>query len=68
MKNEPTLRVELGQDYMISPDVTVSFDHDGDSQAPVLLAAISWKFSIRSDRVQNIRHESVGMIRHRRGR
>lgn len=62
-----TLRVELGQDYMISPDVTVGFVV-GDSPPPILHAAISCKFSIRSDRVQNIRHEGVGMIRHRRGR
>jgi hypothetical protein len=60
------LRVEIGQDYMISPDVTVSFSiGDGPS---ILHAAVSCKFSIRSDRVQNIRHESVAMIRHRRGR
>ena len=60
------LRVEIGQDYLISPDVTVSFD--AGLQRPILHAAISCKFSIRSDRVQNIRHEGVAMIRHRRGR
>ena len=60
------LRVEIGQDYMISPDVTVSFPvGEGPS---ILHAAVSCKFSIRSDRVQNIRHEGVAMIRHRRGR
>jgi hypothetical protein len=66
IKEHEELRVEIGQDYLISPDITVSFDA-GLSQ-PVLHAAISCKFSIRSDRVQNIRHESVAMIRHRRGR
>jgi hypothetical protein len=60
------LRVEIGQDYLISPDVTVSFPI-GDGPR-ILHAAVSCKFSIRSDRVQNIRHESVAMIRHRRGR
>jgi hypothetical protein len=68
VKHDRTLRVELGLDYMISPDVTVSFDHGDGDEPPVLHAAISCKFSIRSDRVQNIRHEGVGMIRHRRGR
>lgn len=68
VKNEPTLRVELGLDYMISPDVTVSFEHGEGDLPPVLHAAVSCKFSIRSDRVQNIRHEGVSMIRHRRGR
>ena len=33
-----------------------------------LHAAISCKWTIRSDRVQNIRHECLQMIRHRRGR
>ena len=60
------LRVEIGQDYLISPDVTVSFE--AGLARPVLHAAISCKFSIRSDRVQNIRHEGVAMSRHRRGR
>lgn len=68
IKADPTnvLRVELGQDYMISPDVTVGFV--ADAPPPILHAAISCKFTIRSDRVQNIRHEGVAMIRHRRGR
>ncbi len=65
---DPTLKVELGQDYMISPDVTVGFMHGDVFQRPILHAAVSCKFSIRSDRVQNIRHEGVSMIRHRRGR
>lgn len=60
------LRVEIGEDYLISPDVTVSFN--AGLPRPVLHAAVSCKFSIRSDRVQNIRHEGVAMIRHRRGR
>lgn len=68
VRADPALRVELGLDYLISPDVTVSFPQGGEDQAPILHAAVSCKFSIRSDRVQNIRHESIAMIRHRRGR
>ena len=68
IRADPALRVELGVDYLISPDVTVSFPHGGANELPLLHAAISCKFTIRSDRVQNIRHESIAMIRHRRGR
>lgn len=68
IKADPSLRVELGVDYLISPDVTVSFNPNDGIELPVLHAAVSCKFSIRSDRVQNIRHESIAMIRHRRGR
>lgn len=68
IRSDPALRVELGVDYLISPDVTVSFPHGAADNLPILHAAISCKFSIRSDRVQNIRHESIAMIRHRRGR
>jgi hypothetical protein len=68
VRADPALRVELGVDYLISPDVTVGFPHGDEALAPVLHAAVSCKFSIRSDRVQNIRHESIAMIRHRRGR
>jgi hypothetical protein len=35
---------------------------------PLLHAAVSCKWTIRSDRVQNIRHENNQMVRHRRGR
>jgi hypothetical protein len=61
-----TLRVEIGQDYLIAPDVTVGLDVGEDQ--PFLHAAVSCKFTIRSDRVQNIRHEGVILTRHRRGR
>ena len=66
VKADKTLRVEIGQDYMIEPDVTVGYIVG--EPPPILHAAVSCKFSIRSDRVQNIRHEGVAMIRHRRGR
>ena len=67
--NDPNLRVTLGRDYMIKPDVTVAI-HEGDisDRAPFLHAAISCKWTIRSDRVPNIRHEFNQLIRHRRGR
>lgn len=61
-----TLRVEIGQDYLIAPDVTVGLDVG--AAPPILHAAVSCKFTIRSDRVQNIRHEGVILTRHRRGR
>jgi hypothetical protein len=60
-----TLKTEIGTDYVIAPDVTVGL------QLPVgltLHASVSCKWSIRSDRVQNIRHEAVILTRHRRGR
>lgn len=60
-----TLAAELGRDYVIKPDVTVGI------QAPsslILHASVSCKWTIRSDRVQNIRHEAVILTRHRRGR
>ncbi len=61
-----TLSVEIGRDYQIRPDVTVGLSVGG--PRPVLHAAVSCKFTIRSDRVQNIRHEAVMLTRHRRGR
>jgi hypothetical protein len=67
VKSHPALRVELGRDYLIKPDVTVGV-HLPDDGHPVLHAAISAKWTIRSDRVQNIRHEAVVMTRTRRGR
>lgn len=65
----PELRVTIGQNYLITPDVTVGL-HDLSTfgRRPFLHAAISCKWTIRSDRVQNIRHEFNQMIRHRRGR
>lgn len=62
------LRLTLGRDYLIKPDVAVGLPgrHPGD--LPFLHASISCKWTIRSDRVQNIRHENNQMIRHRRER
>lgn len=62
-----TLGVEIGRDYLIKPDVTVGVILAAD-EPPSLHAAISCKWTIRSDRVQNIRHEGIILTRHRRGR
>lgn len=66
VQTNPTLRTELGRDYLIAPDVTVGVGMAAGSA--VLHAAISCKWTIRSDRVQNIRHEGVILTRNRRGR
>ena len=73
VKSQPELRVTIGMDYMIKPDVTVGIlpgtePDDLDLFVPFLHAVVSCKWTIRSDRVQNIRHEFGQMIRHRRGR
>jgi hypothetical protein len=61
-----TLSTEIGTDYLIKPDVTVAIPYP--SGGDFLHAAIPCKWTIRSDRVQNIRHEGVILTRHRRGR
>ncbi len=69
VRASPQLRISVGMDYLIKPDVTVGLAgvRTG-SGLPPLHAAISCKWTIRSDRVQNIRHECLQMSRHRRGR
>lgn len=62
-----TLRASIGTDYTIEPDVTVGLELAPD-KPPFLHAAIPCKWTLRSDRAQNVRHEAVIMIRHRRGR
>ncbi|HLI40073.1 MAG TPA: NgoMIV family type II restriction endonuclease [Streptosporangiaceae bacterium] len=69
VRANPGLRITIGTDYLVKPDVTVALgDVATASWLPPLHAAISCKWTIRSDRVQNIRHECLQMIRHRRGR
>ena len=64
-----TLRSSLGTDYLIKPDITIGILQDErQNQRKHLHAAVSCKWTIRSDRVQNIRHEGVILTRHRRGR
>lgn len=66
---DPNLRVTVGRDYLIKPDVVVGLlGTRTPSGFPWMHAAVSCKWTIRSDRVQNIRHEFGQMIRHRRGR
>jgi hypothetical protein len=67
VRENPTLRTEIGRDYLIKPDVTVGVVF-AEGQRRALHAAISCKWTIRSDRVQNIRHEGVILTRSRRGR
>jgi NgoMIV restriction enzyme len=69
VRANPELRITIGMDYLIRPDVTVALAGvPTASTLPPLHAAVSCKWTIRSDRVQNIRHECLQMIRHRRGR
>ena len=68
VKRNPELRITLGRDYLIKPDVVVALPGRAQSDPPFLHAAVSCKWTIRSDRVQNIRHENNQMIRHRRER
>lgn len=69
VKKVPALRMDIGTDYLIKPDVTVALTGvPTPDQLPLLHAVVSCKWTIRSDRVQNVRHEFNRMIRHRRGR
>lgn len=63
-----TLRAAIGTDYQIRPDVTVGLSSQGAQSRPFLHAAVPCKWTLRSDRAQNVRHEAVVLIRHRRGR
>lgn len=68
-QQNPALRITVGRDYLIRPDVTVGLlDLNVLGSPPFLHAAVSCKWTIRSDRVQNIRHEYGQLVRHRRGR
>ena len=60
------LRSAIGGEYFIKPDVVVSLPFG--SGAPFLHAAVSLKWTLRSDRAQNIRHEANSLLRHRNGR
>jgi len=59
------LRVAIGEDYLVRPDVTVGLTLP---HGRLLHASVSCKWTIRSDRVQNIRHEALNLTRNRRGR
>ena len=60
------LRDALGADHVIKPDVTI--ERSDPPGIPVLHASVSCKWTIRSDRVQNARHEANVLLRHRHGR
>jgi hypothetical protein len=62
-----TLKASIGTDYVIKPDVTVGLEFEAGA-ALFMHAAVPCKWTLRSDRAQNIRHEAVVLIRHRRGR
>lgn len=66
VRNDVTLRTEFGRDYRVVPDVVIGIDR-GDLD-PLLHAVVSCKWSMRSDRVQNVRPEGATLMRHRRGR
>ena len=54
------LRISIGMDYLIKPDVTVGLAGVSTGTGlPPLHAAISCKWTIRSDRVQNIKHNCL---------
>ena len=68
-EQQPALRATLGRDYQVRTDVYVGVAHPDNVMAcPFLHAAISCKWTIRSDRVQNVRHEFATLVRNRRGR
>lgn len=60
------LAVSIGGDYIIRPDTTISLP--GPRTRRFLHAAVSCKWTLRSDRAQNVRHEANIMVRQRRGR
>jgi hypothetical protein len=63
-----TLASEIGIEYLIKPDVTVATVGSTPDSLPFLHAAVSCKWTMRSDRVQGVRHEGVILTRHRRAR
>jgi hypothetical protein len=62
------LRATIGSDYLITPDVVVALFDETAVEPAFLHAAVPCKWTLRSDRAQNVRHEAVTMLRHRRGR
>lgn len=69
LQANPTLRATFAGDYQVQTDVYVGVENSADEHEPPFLhAAISSKWTIRSDRVQNVRHEFATLVRSRRGR
>ncbi|MFI7086958.1 NgoMIV family type II restriction endonuclease [Streptomyces anulatus] len=61
----PEVEGLVGGDYLIDPDVTVGVPGRFGTS---LRAVASCKWTIRSDRAQNVRHEFNSLIKSRRGR
>lgn len=69
LEETPVLRSTFAGDYQVKTDVYVGVENSADTdELPFLHAAISSKWTIRSDRVQNVRHEFATLVRNRRGR
>lgn len=69
LEQNPILRSTFAGDYQVKTDVYVGVENSAHQDVcPFLHAAISSKWTIRSDRVQNVRHEFATMVRNRRGR
>lgn len=76
VNDDPALRAAIGLDYVIKHDVTVHLPRRFDSvgkghpqpEAPLLHASVSCKWTLRSDRAQNVRTEAAALIKHRCGR
>ncbi len=69
LEETPVLRSTFAGDYQVKTDVYVGVANTADTdELPFLHAAISSKWTIRSDRVQNVRHEFATLVRNRRGR
>ncbi|MGE2731770.1 NgoMIV family type II restriction endonuclease [Mycolicibacterium vaccae] len=69
LDQSPALRATFAGDYQVRTDVYVGVLNSLMSEVkPYLHAAISSKWTIRSDRVQNVRHEFGMLVRNRRGR
>lgn len=76
IKDDEVLRASVGFDYLVKPDVTVSLPRRFASAGPfhpepadpLLHACVSCKWTLRSDRAQNVRTEAAALIRHRAGR
>lgn len=69
LEETPVLRSTFAGDYQVKTDVYVGVENSADpDERPFLHAAISSKWTIRSDRVQNVRHEFATLVRNRRGR
>ncbi|MCG7578799.1 NgoMIV family type II restriction endonuclease [Mycolicibacterium sp. OfavD-34-C] len=69
LDRSPALRSTFAGDYHVKSDVYVGVRRTAEvGGQPYLHAAISSKWTIRSDRVQNVRHEFGMLVKNRRGR